>query len=387
MRSRGEPSSGTPMNATPSHRPGPSIPGHVALDLCSSSRRWSARSSWRSPGFPERHRAHRVTRSVGFGRSDADAPTRARADARTQPTPEPVATPTPDPDPTRFRIRRRRPNPLHAGARACLRPDAGAGPDARPGGDPAPTPIARGAPVRRTGRVRVIAGFRRSAGGPAPGRSGHPAHPQLTVTPADPLRAAVLSRALPAGWAVVDAGQAAPMSPGDAVDLGPRSTSPAASRASRSISCRLRRRRRIDGGLVFEASFAARLVHSGGSQVADPLDVLVAPRIAIEHAGLRRIADRDHVPTYPAVDAAIRDEQRFDTFRVRFQLRNRTTSRCGSRRSSSTAPPARHRSRSSRRSTPSTSAPSPSPRSGSPWPGPGAARSPARRPSRSRSTP
>ncbi len=238
------------------------------------------------------------------------------------PAPEPVATPTPDPDPTPVLDPTPAPEPIATPAPAPAS-DPTPAPDATPdpASSPAPTQMPEATPAAGPVEVRVV----QDSDAPAEGR--HRIDPgarltlQLSVTPADSIGAAVLSELLPAGWAVVDAGQGTVTSPGDAVtwDLGDLA---GGDRASRSIVVQAPATSPQDGGLVFEASFAARLVHAAGSQVADPLDVLVAPRIAIEHSRLARIVDRDHASTYLAVDAAIRDQQRFDTFRVRFRLRN-----------------------------------------------------------------
>lgn len=78
----------------------------------------------------------------------------------------------------------------------------------------------------------------------------------------------------------------------------------------------------VDGGLDFESTFSAAFEQAGGVSDGPRLAVLVAPLVAIEHRTLGQVDGLTLTPTYLAEDAAILDEQRFEVFRVRFQVRN-----------------------------------------------------------------
>jgi doubled CXXCH domain len=71
-----------------------------------------------------------------------------------------------------------------------------------------------------------------------------------------------------------------------------------------------------------ESTFSMSLAQAAGVTAGPEVTVLVAPRIIIEHDRLAQIAGPNSNATYLAEGAAIVDEQRFDVFRVRFQLRN-----------------------------------------------------------------
>ena len=59
-----------------------------------------------------------------------------------------------------------------------------------------------------------------------------------------------------------------------------------------------------------------------GTTAGPALTVLVAPRVVVEHLALARIDPGTLDATYLPIDTPITDQERFETFRVRFQLRN-----------------------------------------------------------------
>ncbi|MDH4143356.1 MAG: hypothetical protein OEV61_12170, partial [Chloroflexota bacterium] len=72
----------------------------------------------------------------------------------------------------------------------------------------------------------------------------------------------------------------------------------------------------IDG--LFRASLGAA---NGAVQAAD-LQLLVAPALIVEHVTFSRVHPTTHVPTYLVPDKPLTEVEAFDTFRIRFQVRN-----------------------------------------------------------------
>jgi predicted CXXCH cytochrome family protein len=126
---------------------------------------------------------------------------------------------------------------------------------------------------------------------------------------------------IPSGWSIVDAGGGAydgtlgrvvwaldPIVAG--VSLG------------RQMTVRAPTTSPIDGGLDFVATFASRLEVSGSVAIGPSVTVFVAPLVEVEHSMVGRVDDLTLLPAYAPSDSALRDVQRFDMVRVRFQVRN-----------------------------------------------------------------
>ncbi len=86
---------------------------------------------------------------------------------------------------------------------------------------------------------------------------------------------------------------------------------------------RLRAPGRSPGGdPAFDARFGARLEHAGGIAASAATTVRVAPELVVEHVTLARVDDVSQVPTYLASEEELDGIEIYDTFRVRFQVRN-----------------------------------------------------------------
>ncbi len=76
---------------------------------------------------------------------------------------------------------------------------------------------------------------------------------------------------------------------------------------------------------AFDAILEARLEHAGGLLDAASLGLRVAPDIIVEHVTLARIGGVSHQVDYLAADEPLLGVDRYDTFRIGFQLRNADT--------------------------------------------------------------
>ena len=81
----------------------------------------------------------------------------------------------------------------------------------------------------------------------------------------------------------------------------------------------------LDGSPAFEAAVTTHLEYRGGTADGPTLTVLVAPALVIEHRSLARTDSPGTAPSYLPDDAPILDARRFETLRVRFQVRNADT--------------------------------------------------------------
>ena len=76
------------------------------------------------------------------------------------------------------------------------------------------------------------------------------------------------------------------------------------------------------GRPAFDALLVAQLMHAGGVLDAASVAVRVAPEIVVDNVTFARIATVGHTATYLDTDAPLDNVDRYDTFRVRFQVRN-----------------------------------------------------------------
>jgi predicted CXXCH cytochrome family protein len=219
------------------------------------------------------------------------------------PTPAPATTPAPDPTtaPTPIAVDPASPPPPPTPT-PPPNPSPSTGPVAIPAvelaldTDPPGTDHLR---IEPAGSIRLIVG----------------------ATPAGDLPASELGVSLPPGWSLSDSSEGA-----DATVAGRISwaTGPVASgaRIARWVVLRAAARSPYDGGLDYRSTFAASL-DVGGSTIAGPAIVVeVAPAVVVEHAVLGRMPELSLVPAYLSADAPLTDAQRFETLRLRFQVRN-----------------------------------------------------------------
>ncbi len=135
------------------------------------------------------------------------------------------------------------------------------------------------------------------------------------------LRDARLTELIPPGWAVV-------VADGGSVDasIGEISWSSRTVRAGTSTAHRIVLRAPLvspdDGRPAFTALFQARIGHRGGQAMTPPITVLVAPPVVVGHTTLAEVDAASLAPVYLPEDAAIPAQQRYMTFRIRFQVRN-----------------------------------------------------------------
>ncbi len=139
-------------------------------------------------------------------------------------------------------------------------------------------------------------------------------------TPTD-LATARLVLTIAEGWTVTD-------TDGGALDTGRAQLTwdlvgiPAGSTISHAVRLLAPSISPVDGGPSSESTFAASLEQTGGTTAGPDLTVLVAPRIVVEHRALARIDPATLEATYLPIDTPITGQERFETFRIRFQLRN-----------------------------------------------------------------
>ncbi len=143
----------------------------------------------------------------------------------------------------------------------------------------------------------------------------------VTMTTPTDLATARLVLAVPEGWTVADAD-------GGTLDTGRAQLTwdlgrvPAGATIAHQVRLLAPSASPVDGGPSVESTFAASLEQVGGVTAGPGLTVLVAPRVVVEHRMLARIDPGTLEATYLPIDTPITDQERFETFRVRFQLRN-----------------------------------------------------------------
>ena len=170
--------------------------------------------------------------------------------------------------------------------------------------------------------------FEHVSDAPAAGRHRLGPGNELTVhvgiTPDAEIRGAQLVESIPAGWTVVAAGGGTWDETLRLItwDLG---TVPALARRGRLLVVHAPLVSPVDGAPAFDSSFGALLTYSGGAKAADDVTVLVAPRVVVAHDTLATIDRTSLEASYLPADTPILGAQRFDVFRVRFQLRNADT--------------------------------------------------------------
>jgi predicted CXXCH cytochrome family protein len=239
------------------------------------------------------------------------------------PTPEPTVdpTPAPTPDPTPAPAPDPTPTPT---------PDPTATPAPDPTGDPAPTPTTDPGPSPTPGATStpapsdVQATLTVDSSAPAAGR--HRIDPGSTLDLAlagrleDAARDVRLVVELPPGWAVIDAGDATVDRTAGRVEWS-FDTVAAGTRVAAGLRLRAPARS-ATGRPAFDARFEARLEHAGGIAARAATSVRVAPELVIEHVAFARLDEVSQLPTYLAADADLVGIAPYDTFRVRFQVRN-----------------------------------------------------------------
>lgn len=135
------------------------------------------------------------------------------------------------------------------------------------------------------------------------------------------LRDARLAASIPPGWEVVDADGGAFDGPAREIAWSSRTVRGGTETLHRIVL----RAPIVDpdaGGPAFSASFQARYGHRGGQSVTAPVVILVAPPVVVAHVTLGDTDATTLAPVYLPEDAAILAEQRYATFRIRFQVRN-----------------------------------------------------------------
>ncbi len=235
------------------------------------------------------------------------------------PAPDPTPAPTPDPTPPSA------PDPTPAPTPDPTPPSA---PDPTPGPTPDPTPPSAPdptpGPTATPAPSDVRATLDISTDAPAAGRHRIDPGSVLAVTLHARLDRAAstvgLLVDLPAGWIVLDGG-------GGAVDaIAGRVTwmlgsLAAGTRISTDLSLRAPARSSA-GDPAFDARFEARVEHAGGIAATAAETVRVAPRLVVEHVAFARVDEVSQLPTYLEPGAEIDAVEIYDTFRVRFQVRN-----------------------------------------------------------------
>ncbi len=147
---------------------------------------------------------------------------------------------------------------------------------------------------------------------------------QVSLTPKTKLNGGRLIETVPAGWAVVDAGGGTRDQIAGTITWALTSVT-GDTTVSRTIELTAPGVPLPDGRYAVPATFSARFVQAGGTTRGADLDVLVAPRVAVEHRTLAKVTSPRLDPVYLSEDAPILDEQRFEVFRVRFEVRNPDT--------------------------------------------------------------
>ena len=144
------------------------------------------------------------------------------------------------------------------------------------------------------------------------------------VRPDAKIGGAQLVESVPAGWTVVGARGGTWDEALRLItwDLG---SVPAVANRSITFVARAPLVSPANGSPAFESSFGARLTYRGGAKAAADVTVLVAPRVVVAHDTLATIDSTSLEASYLPADAPILGAQRFDVFRVRFQLRNADT--------------------------------------------------------------
>jgi predicted CXXCH cytochrome family protein len=239
------------------------------------------------------------------------------------PTPSPAPDPTPAPDPAAS------PTPdTTTGTTTGSTPDTttgstpdtttGSTPDTTAGTTPTPTP-------KPTPPPAVKVGIAQTSNAPDAGR--HRVDPgsilrlEIGLTPEADVSTGTLVEVLPPDWAVADAS-------GGTYDAEPQTISweltslKGGETVSRTIDVNAPLVSATDGTYVLPASFAVRFDQGANRTDGPSLDVLVAPRVVIDHRTLGQVDRQALSTTYLALDAPIIDQQRFDVFRTRFTVHN-----------------------------------------------------------------
>ena len=197
------------------------------------------------------------------------------------------------------------------GAAAALTVDPGASPTP----SPTPTPIPALVDVQLT----------LTTSAPADGR--HRIDPSATMTatvglttPTE-LTSGLLILAIPAGWSVTEPDGGILDTSGNQLTWDVAGT-PAGTTVTQTVGLLAPAISPIDGSTSFKSTFAVSLAQAAGLTAGPEWTVLVAPLLVIGHSQLAQIAATDPSATYLEQDTAILDQQRFDVFRVRFQLGN-----------------------------------------------------------------
>jgi predicted CXXCH cytochrome family protein len=144
------------------------------------------------------------------------------------------------------------------------------------------------------------------------------------VRPEADLAAATLVEVVPDGWVVTDAADgivdvAAGTVTWDLADVAE------GTHVARHIVVRAPSIPVPGGSLARVSTFSAYLDQDGVISSAPDLNVLVAPAVEVGHSTLGQIDKLTFQPTYRAQDAPITNEQRFEVFRVRFEVTNPDT--------------------------------------------------------------
>lgn len=194
-----------------------------------------------------------------------------------------------------------------------------------PSGNATATPGTASGPSPTPDPTPADAAMTLSTDAPADGRHRLDPGAAMTATVAltapTGLTTEVLILSIPAGWTVTEPDGGRIDATGLQVTWG-LAGALAGSTTTHAVQLRAPSISPIDGGRSMESTFSTSLAHASGVTAGPRVTILVAPRVVIEHSKLAKIAGPDKSVTYLPEGTAIVDEQRFDVFRVRFQLRN-----------------------------------------------------------------
>jgi hypothetical protein len=243
------------------------------------------------------------------------------------PAPDPAPTPSPDPAPTPTADVTPTPDPTSA---ATPTPDASPtptptpDPSATPSPNPSPSPTPTPTPTP-TPSPAVKVSITQTSNAPDTGRHrvdpGSTLRVEIGLTPEADLSAGTLVELIPSGWTVTDASEGTYDAETQAISWEVTSI-PGGTAVTRSVTLTAPSVPATDGTYVLPATFAVRFEQATGRTDGPHVDVIVAPRVVVDNRTLGQVDREALTSTYLAEDAPIIGQQRFDTFRVRFAVRN-----------------------------------------------------------------
>jgi predicted CXXCH cytochrome family protein len=145
-----------------------------------------------------------------------------------------------------------------------------------------------------------------------------------SVTPATRIFSGSLVEAVPVGWTLRDPGTGT-WHEADRTLTWPLVNVRGGTRVARMFTVDAPALPLADGSATVSSTFSAQFLEGPGQSDPETFAVLVAPPVVVAHSTLGQVPGPATASVYLAADTPILDQQRFEVFRVRFEVSNPDT--------------------------------------------------------------